>query len=95
MVTKDVQQLFRNINQADLPYQVFEPPIVRSPAIGHAEPEPLVLREPTTWAMEPPAAAKSPVFRKYRADEKAETAAGTPLKPIFDRMREKYQAAQG
>jgi hypothetical protein len=95
-MSKDVEQLFRNINQADLPYRVFEPPLVPSPAIGHAEPEPMVHGEVTTWTGEAgPAPARSKVFRNYLANAEAQPAvAGTPLKPIFDRMREKHLAIQ-
>jgi hypothetical protein len=105
-MSEDIERLFRNINQAGVPYHVFEPPTVPSPAIGKAEPE-LIVSEQATWAIEvPPSAppesiapAKSGVFRKYVADEKAEPAAGlgagTPLQPIFDRLREKYAAAKG
>jgi hypothetical protein len=92
-MSKDVERLFRNINQAGLPYQVFEPPSVPSPAIGHAEPEALA-PEPTTWPLHPtPRAARSKVFRKYLVNVEAQPAVGTPLKPIFDRMREKCRAA--
>lgn len=97
-MSEDIQRLFRNINQADIPYQVFEPPTVPSPAIGHAEPETIVL-EPATWTSEPPPAARGKVFGKYVAGAQAEAAAepvvGTPLKPIFDRLREKCRAANG
>jgi hypothetical protein len=98
-MSKDVERLFRNINQADIPYRVFEPPSVPSPAIGHAEPEPEIAPELTTWPTEaPPAAARSQVFRKYRESAEPQPAAqsgpGTPLKPIFDRIRERCQAAE-
>ena len=99
-MSEDIQRLFRNINQADIPYQVFEPPTVPSPAIGHAEPETLVI-EPATWTPEPPPAAttRGKVFGKYVATAKAESVVdpvvGTPLKPIFDRLREKCRAAGG
>jgi hypothetical protein len=95
-MSKDVERLFRNINQVGIPYQVFDPPKVPSPAIGHAEPEP----ELAVLTAEPaPAAARSKVFRKYRAEAEvspvAKAGAGTPLKPVFDRMREHLLAAKG
>ncbi len=98
-MSKDVERLFRNINQADIPYRVFDPPTVPSPAIGHAEPEPPVASELTTWTVQPSSgAARSKVFRKYRASDEAKLAAkpeaGTPLQAIFDRMREKRQSAK-
>lgn len=94
MMSKDVERLFRNINQVNIPYQVFEPPTVPSPAIGHAEPEPEPLApEPLTWPLDPaPSKARSKVFRKYLVNVEAEPTAGVLLKPIFDRMREKCQA---
>jgi hypothetical protein len=92
-MSKDVERLFRNINQVDLPYRVFEPPTVPSPAIGHAEPE-VIEPEPTTWPLDPsPRAARSKVFRNYLVNAEVEATVGTPLKPIFDRMREKLRAA--
>jgi hypothetical protein len=110
-MTEDIERLFRNINQAHIPYQVFEPPTVPSPAIGHAEPETLLAEperrvvelRPARQQMEPAPqlvqeAAKSGVFRKYVEDDAvgaaAETGGGTPLQPIFDRLREKVRAAQ-
>jgi hypothetical protein len=102
-MTEDIERLFRNINQAHIPYQVFEPPTVPSPAIGHAEPETIRL-ETATWTPEPPAAAPSgtnrgKVFGKYTAPANSQPAveahAGTALKPIFDRLREKCRVAQG
>lgn len=92
-MSKDVERLFRNINQVNLPYQVFEPPSVPSPAIGHAEPE-MLAPELTTWPLDPaPSAARSNVFRKYLVNVEAQPVVGTPLKPIFDRMREQCRAA--
>ena len=95
-MSKDVERLFRNINQAGIPYQVFDPPSVPSPAIGHAEPEAIpeaIALEPATWPSEPPpAAGRSKVFRKYLIDAEVQPGAGTPLKSIFDRMREKHPA---
>jgi len=104
-MTEDIQRLFRNINQADIPYQVFDPPSVPSPAIGHAEPE-MISLEPVTWAREAsaatPSAASTPrgkVFGKYTASATTQPAVeantGTALKPIFDRLREKCRFAQG
>lgn len=111
-MSEDIERLFRNINQSGVPYQVFEPPTVPSPAIGKAGSETILL-ETTSWETEiptpaappeqlapEPAGAKRGVFRKYVAAEAAdaagsEPAAGTPLQPIFDRLREKYAAAKG
>ena len=98
-MSKDVERLFRNINQADIPYRVFEPPSVPSPAIGHAEPEPEAAPEPATWPAEAaPVAERSQVLRKYRESTEVKPVArpgpGTPLKPIFDRIREKCQAPE-
>jgi hypothetical protein len=91
-MSKDVERLFRNINQVNIPYQVFEPPTVPSPAIGHAETE-VIEPELTSWPADPsPRSAKSKVFRKYLVEAEAEPSAGTPLKPIFDRLREKCRA---
>ncbi|KQY27721.1 hypothetical protein ASD21_09490 [Caulobacter sp. Root1455] len=91
-MSKDVEQLFRNINQTNIPYREFEPPNVPSPAVGYVELE----RELTTWADNPaPAAPRSKVFRRYLSSGsvEAQPAAGTALESIFDRMREKCQAA--
>jgi hypothetical protein len=93
-MSKDVERLFRNINQAGIPYQVFDPPNVPSPAIGHAEPEPMVALEPTTWpSVSLPVADRSKVFRKYLVNAGAQPV-GTPLQPIFERMREKHEATR-
>jgi hypothetical protein len=94
-MSKDVERLFRNINQVNLPYQVFEPPSVPSPAIGHAEPETFA-SELTIWPNDPaPTGARSKVFRKYlNAEAQPQPVAGAALKPIFDRMREKYLASK-
>lgn len=106
-MTEDIERLFRNINQAHIPYQVFEPPTVPSPAIGHAEPNTIAL-EPVTWTEPTPAAPaaaaasatpRGKVFGKYTSPAKTEPAVeaedGTALKPIFDRLRAKCRAAQG
>ena len=88
---KDVEQLFRNINQANIPYREFDPPTVPSPALGYDQPE----REVTTW--EPNSelgAPKSRVFRKFVGDAQPQTPAGTPLESIFERMREKRRPAK-
>lgn len=94
----DINRLFSIINQANLPYQVFEDPTPETPspaAVEAAQPQvPVVpdavetapVREPPTAANDGRAQAYAELFQAYAAPPSVAPPRGTPLAEVFRRM---------
>lgn len=85
----DIQRLFSMINQADLPYRVFE-----DRAATSEKPAPQTEREPQTIERRVPAnedveSAHAGLFRAYNVEAALSASLGRPLADIFRRMAER------
>ena len=86
----DIQRLFSMINQADLPYRVFEDraaagekPVLPNPIETHREPQVIERRVP---ANEDVGSAHAGLFRAYNVEATLSASNGRPLASIFRRM---------
>ncbi len=93
----DIQRLFSMINQADLPYRVFEDraaagekPVLQSASKGHGETH----REPPVIERRVPAnedveSAHAGLFQAYNVEAALSASQGRPLAAIFRRMADR------
>jgi len=85
----DIQRLFSMINQADLPYRVFED---RAAATDKVAPQ--AVREPQVIERRVPAnedveSAHAGLFRAYNVEAALSASQGRPLSDIFRRMADR------
>jgi hypothetical protein len=86
----DIQRLFSMINQADLPYRVFEDravagekPVLQSAPQARREPQVIERRVPANEDVE---SAHAGLFRAYNVEAVLSASNGRPLAGIFRRM---------
>jgi hypothetical protein len=87
----DIQRLFSLINQADLPYRVFEDraaaggekPVLQSAPQVQREPQVIERRVPANEDVE---SAHAGLFRAYNVEAALSASQGRPLAGIFRRM---------
>lgn len=89
----DIQRLFSMINQADLPYRVFEDraaagenPTPKAAPQAQREPQVIERRVPANEDVE---SAHAGLFRAYNVEAALSASQGRPLASIFRRMSDR------